>query len=44
LSKLLQAIKEISPTISAGIISADLLHLGAQISACENAGLKMLHI
>jgi ribulose-phosphate 3-epimerase len=44
LTRLLESIKAISPTISAGIISADLLNLGAQISACENAGIRMLHI
>lgn len=39
-----EALKSITPTISAGIISADLLNLGAQISALEQAGVKMLHI
>lgn len=40
----LEAIKSIAPTISAGIISADLLHLGAQIRELEEAGIRMLHI
>ena len=40
----LEALKSITPTISAGIISADLLNLGAQISALEQAGIRMLHI
>jgi ribulose-phosphate 3-epimerase len=40
----LQALKSITPTISAGIISADLLNLGAHISALEQAGIRMLHI
>lgn len=42
--RLLESIKEASPTISAGIISADLLNLGSQISVLEKAGMRMLHI
>jgi ribulose-phosphate 3-epimerase len=41
---LFESVKAISPTISCGIISADLLNLGSQISILENAGIKMLHI
>lgn len=41
---LLESIKAAAPTISAGIVSADLLNLGSQIKACEDAGLRMLHI
>ena len=40
----LEALKSITPTISAGIISADLMNLGAQISSLEQAGIRMLHI
>jgi ribulose-phosphate 3-epimerase len=41
---LLESVKAISPTISCGIISADLLNLGSQISILEKAGIRMLHI
>jgi ribulose-phosphate 3-epimerase len=44
LTKALEALKSITPTISAGIISADLLNLGSQIAALEQAGIRMLHI
>jgi ribulose-phosphate 3-epimerase len=44
LTRLLESVKALSPTISCGIISADLLNLGSQISILENAGIKMLHI
>lgn len=35
--------RESAPTISAGIISADLMCLGAQIALLEQAGIKALH-
>jgi ribulose-phosphate 3-epimerase len=44
LTRLLESVKALSPTISCGIISADLMNLGSQISILENAGIKMLHI
>jgi ribulose-phosphate 3-epimerase len=44
LTSVLESLKRITPTISAGIISADLLNLGAQISALENAGIRLLHV
>jgi ribulose-phosphate 3-epimerase len=44
LTSVLESLKRITPTISAGIISADLLNLGAQISALENADVRLLHI
>ena len=44
MTRLLESVKAISPTISCGIISADLLNLASQISILENAGLRMLHI
>jgi ribulose-phosphate 3-epimerase len=44
LTRAFEALKNVTPTISAGIISADLLNLGADIAALENAGVKMLHI
>jgi ribulose-phosphate 3-epimerase len=44
LTRLLESVKAISPIISCGIISADLLNLGSQISILENAGIRMLHI
>lgn len=44
MTRLLESVKAISPTISCGIISADLLNLGSQISVLESAGIRMLHI
>jgi ribulose-phosphate 3-epimerase len=44
LTRLLESVKAISPIISCGIISADLMNLGSQISILENAGIRMLHI
>lgn len=44
MTRLLESVKAISPTISCGIISADLLNLGSQISILESAGIRMLHI
>jgi ribulose-phosphate 3-epimerase len=44
LTRLLESVKAISPIISCGIISADLLNLGSQTSILENAGIRMLHI
>jgi ribulose-phosphate 3-epimerase len=44
LTRLIESVKALSPTISCGIISADLLNLGSQISILENAGIRMLHI
>lgn len=44
MTRLLESVKAISPTISCGIISADLLNLGSQISILEKAGIRMLHI
>jgi ribulose-phosphate 3-epimerase len=44
LTRLIESIKALSPIISCGIVSADLLNLGSQISILENAGIKMLHI
>lgn len=44
MTRALESLKAVTPTISAGIISADLLNLGSQISALENAGVRLLHI
>jgi ribulose-phosphate 3-epimerase len=44
LTQPLESLKAIAPTISAGIISADLLHLADQIKALEDADIRMLHI
>lgn len=44
MTRLLESVKAISPTISCGIISADLLNLGSQISILKNSGIRMLHI
>jgi ribulose-phosphate 3-epimerase len=44
LTRLLESVKAISPTISCGIISADLLNLGSQISILESIGIRMLHV
>ena len=40
----LEALKSIAPTISAGIISADLLNLESQLATLESSGVRILHI
>ena len=40
----IEKLKAVCPTISVGIISADLLNLGSQISMLEDSGVQMLHI
>ena len=35
---------KITPTISAGILTADLLSLGTEITILKNAGIKLLHL
>lgn len=42
-SKAFQILRDCAPTISAGIISADLLSLGSELSLLEKAGLKTVH-
>lgn len=40
----LQSLKQLSPTLSVGIITADLLSLGSELSLLERAGVKLVHI
>jgi ribulose-phosphate 3-epimerase len=39
----LRALKDLTPTISVGILTADLLSLGAEISLLERAGVSLVH-
>ncbi len=41
--KVFDILKEESPTISAGIISANLMSLGSELSTLEKAGLRVIH-
>jgi ribulose-phosphate 3-epimerase len=43
-TRTVETLKEIAPTISVGIISADLLNLGSQISLLKESGVRVLHI
>jgi ribulose-phosphate 3-epimerase len=40
----LQSLKKLSPTLSVGIITADLLSLGSELSLLERTGVKLVHI
>jgi ribulose-phosphate 3-epimerase len=40
----LQSLKQLSPTLSVGIITADLLSLGSELSLLERTGVKLVHI
>ena len=40
----LQSLKQFSPTLSVGIITADLLSLGSELSLLERTGVKLVHI
>jgi len=40
----LQSLKQLSPTLSVGIITADLLSLGSELSLLERSGVKLVHI
>jgi len=39
----LETLREFAPTISVGILSADLLRLGSEVSLIEQAGVKVVH-
>lgn len=41
---ILNHLHKITPTISVGILTADLLSLGRELTLLENAGVKLLHI
>jgi len=43
-STTLQSLKQLSPTLSVGIITADLLSLGSELSLLERSGVKLVHI
>lgn len=43
LSPALGALKTAAPTISVGILTADLLNLGAEVSLLEEAGVRLVH-
>ncbi len=40
----LKRLREVTPTISVGILTADLLSLGTELTILDNAGVKLLHI
>lgn len=42
-SPLVEQVRELSPTISVGILTADAMSLGSEIRLLEQAGIKMLH-
>ena len=39
-----QRLKELAPTISVGVVSADLLSLGTEVAILEDAGVSLLHV
>lgn len=39
-----QQLKELAPTISVGVVAADLLSLGAEVAILEDAGVSLLHV
>jgi len=41
---LLQTLRDLSPTISVGMLTADLLSLGTELAAIETAGVKLVHV
>jgi ribulose-phosphate 3-epimerase len=41
--KLFEAIREAAPTISVGLLTADLLDLGGQVALLEHSGARLLH-
>lgn len=43
-SRLLKLLHESSPTISVGLLTADLLRLGSEIDLLERSGVRVLHI
>jgi ribulose-phosphate 3-epimerase len=43
-STTLQSLKQLSPTLSVGIITADLPSLGSELSLLERTGVKLVHI
>ena len=42
-SRLLQSLREAAPTVSVGMMTADLLNLGSEIALLEAGGVKLLH-
>ncbi len=43
MSPLFKAIREAAPTLSVGMLTADLLNLGAELAVLESAGVKLVH-
>jgi len=41
---LIGQLREASPLISVGILTADLMSLGSELKLMENAGIKLLHV
>ena len=39
-----RALRELSPTVSVGVLTADLMNLAAELSIIEKAGVKLLHV
>jgi ribulose-phosphate 3-epimerase len=39
-----QLLRELSPTVSVGLLTADLLRLGSEISLLERAGIRVAHV
>ncbi len=40
----LRRLRELCPTVSVGVLTADLMNLGQELSIIENEGVKLLHI
>jgi ribulose-phosphate 3-epimerase len=40
----LNVLRDLSPTVSVGILTADLLRLGSELSLLERTGVKLLHV
>ena len=41
--KILDQLKAVSPTISVGFLSADIMNLGSELELIESAGVRLLH-
>ena len=42
-SPLLRSLREAAPTVSVGMMTADLLNLGSEIALLETSGVKLVH-
>jgi ribulose-phosphate 3-epimerase len=43
-SDIAQQLKDLAPTISVGVVAADLLSLGSELAILEDAGVSLLHV